>query len=105
MAEIGGGEHAGIAHVAFFLWGLAFGPLVTMYQTAVSKQIQKAKDVATSVQSSVFNLSIMIATWIGGLLLTSFPQAGIKGIVYLSLICFVLATLLALVAKRTLRSS
>lgn len=96
---------AGISHVAFFLWGLAFGPLVTMYQTAVSKQIEKAKDVATSVQSSVFNFSIMIATWVGGILLTRFPEAGINGIVYLSLICFVLAALLALVAKRTLRSS
>ena len=96
---------AGISHSAFFLWGLAFGPLVTMYQTAVSKQIEKAKDVATSVQSSVFNLSIMVATWVGGLLLTHFPESGVKGIVYLSLICFVLATLLALAAKRTLRSS
>lgn len=58
----------GISHVAFFLWGLAFGPLVTMYQAAVSKQVENAKDVATSVQSSVFNFSIMIATWVGGML-------------------------------------
>lgn len=38
-----------IAVAGFFLWGLAFGPLVTMYQTAVSRQIDDAKDVATSV--------------------------------------------------------
>ncbi len=94
----------GISHVAFFLWGVAFGPLVTMYQTAVSRQIEKAKDVATSVQSSVFNFSIMIATWIGGLLLTSFPQSGVKAIVYMSLICFILVTILALLTKRTLRT-
>jgi predicted MFS family arabinose efflux permease len=61
----------GVSHIAFLFWGLAFGPLVTMFQTAVSKQVEKAKDIATSVQSSVFNLSIMIATWIGGILLTS----------------------------------
>ena len=67
------GGAAGISHVAFFLWGLAFGPLVTMYQTAVSKQVEEGRDVATSVQSSVFNVSIMIATWIGGLLLAGFP--------------------------------
>lgn len=96
---------AGIPHVAFFLWGLAFGPLVTMYQTAVSRQVEEAKDVATSVQSSVFNFSIMFATWIGGLLLASFPDSGARGIVYLSLICFILATALALLAKRTLRSA
>jgi predicted MFS family arabinose efflux permease len=96
---------AGASHVAFFLWGLAFGPLVTMYQTAVSRQVEEAKDVATSVQSSVFNFSIMIATWIGGLLLTRFPASGVKGIVYMSLVCFISAAILAFLAKRTLRSA
>ncbi len=95
---------AGISHVAFFLWGVAFGPLVTMYQAAVSMQIKKARDVATSVQSSVFNFSIMIATGVGGLLLTSFPASGVKAIIYMSLICFVLVTILALLTKRTLRT-
>ena len=100
------GGTAGASHVAFFLWGLAFGPLVTMYQTAVSKQVEEAKDVATSVQSSVFNFSIMIATWIGGLLLAGFPGAsGVKGIVYMSLACFILAAIIAFLARRTLRSS
>ena len=94
-----------ISHAAFFLWGLAFGPLVTMYQTAVSKQVEEARDVATSVQSSVFNFSIMSATWVGGLLLTEFPTSGVKRIVYQSLFCFVLAIVVALLAKRTLRSS
>lgn len=97
---------AGLSHVAFFLWGLAFGPLVTMYQTAVSKQVEEAKDVATSVQSSVFNFSIMIATWVGGLLLTRFPgSSGVRAIVYVSVLCFILATIIAFLARRTLRSS
>ena len=95
----------GISHVAFFLWGVAFGPLVSMYQTAVSKQVDEAKDVATSVQSSVFNFSIMIATWIGGLLLTRFPESGVKGIVYLSLACFIAAIAVALMVIRTMRAS
>ncbi|MEO7006257.1 MAG: MFS transporter [Terrimesophilobacter sp.] len=99
------GGTVGLSHLAFFLWGLAFGPLVTMYQTAVSKQVEKAKDVATSVQSSVFNLSIMAATWVGGLLLTQFPDAGVMAVVYLSLILFVVAAVIAALAKRTLRSS
>jgi predicted MFS family arabinose efflux permease len=95
----------GVSHLAFFLWGLAFGPLVTMYQTAVSKQVEEAKDVATSVQSSVFNFAIMIATWLGGLLLTGFPESGVKAIVYLSLGCFIVSAILASLSKRTLRSS
>lgn len=96
---------AGISHVAFFLWGLAFGPLVTMFQTAVSKQVEEAKDVATSLQSSVFNFAIMIATWIGGMLLNGLPATGAKAIVYMSLVCFILATVIAFLSKRTLRSS
>ena len=94
-----------ISHFAFFLWGLAFGPLVTMYQTAVSKQVEEAKDVATSVQSSVFNLSIMIATWSGGMLLSNSPESGVKRIVYQSVGCFIAAIIIAFFAKRTLQSS
>jgi len=94
-----------ISHAAFFLWGLAFGPLVTMYQTAVSKQVDEGKDVATSVQSSVFNLSIMAATWIGGILLINFPATGVQLIVWMSVICFVSAIIIAYFSKRTLRSS
>jgi len=94
-----------ISHGAFFLWGLAFGPLVTMYQTAVSKQVEEAKDVATSLQSSVFNLSIMIATWIGGMFIVHFPAIDVKLIVFMSLACFILATIIAFLSKRTLRSS
>ncbi|WP_198951667.1 MFS transporter [Colwellia chukchiensis] len=92
----------GLSHLAFFLWGLAFGPLVTMYQTAVSKQVTDAKAVATSVQSSVFNLSIMVATWLGGLILVHLPHIGVLGIGYLSIICFLPALVIAFLAKRTL---
>lgn len=94
-----------ISHAAFFLWGLAFGPLVTMYQTAVSKQVDEGRDVATSVQSSVFNFSIMIATWVGGMFLSHSPAVGVKRIVYMSLACFIVAIIVAFLAKRTLRSS
>lgn len=94
-----------VSHAAFFLWGLAFGPLVTMYQTAVSKQVEKAKDVATSLQSSVFNLSIMIATWIGGLFTVHFPAIDVKLIVSMSVACFILAIIIAFLAKRTLGAS
>ena len=95
----------GISHVAFFRWGLIFCPLVTMYQTAVSKQVETAKDVATSVQSSVFNFSIMVATGIGGLLLTQFPDTGVKSIAYMSQVVFVVAAAIAALSRRTLRSS
>ncbi|WP_417874991.1 MFS transporter [Xanthomarina gelatinilytica] len=63
------GGTKGMGHFAFFLWGISFGPLVTLLQAGVSRQVETAKDVATSLQSSVFNLSIMIASSVAGLLL------------------------------------
>ncbi|MGV8940968.1 MAG: MFS transporter [Lysobacter sp.] len=90
----------GVAHVAFLLWGLAFGPVVTMFQAAVSKQVESAKDVATAVQSSAFNFSIMIASYIGGLLLVG---SSAMGIVYLALLLLVPSVFIAFLAKRTLR--
>lgn len=99
------GGAAGTSHIAFFLWGVAFGPVVTMYQTAVTKQVKDGVAVATSVQSSVFNFSIMISTWIGGLLLTYFHETGVIAIVYVSLTAFALAAIIAFFAKGTLRAS
>lgn len=89
----------GLAHFAFFLWGLAFGPVVTMFQAAISKQVASAKDVATSIQSSSFNFSIMIASYIGGLLLT---HSSAMAIVYLALALFIPAVMIAFSAKRSL---
>lgn len=91
---------SGLTHFAFFLWGLAFGPVVTMFQAAISKQVESAKDVATSIQSSAFNFSIMIASYFGGLLL-SYGSA--MAVVYLALGLFIPAIFIAFWAKRSLR--
>lgn len=94
------GGVAGLAHLAFFIWGLAFGPLVTMFQSAISKTVESAKDVATSIQSSTFNFSIMIASYVGGLLLARWSTLAI---VVMALILFLAAALIGIWAKRTLR--
>ncbi len=94
------GKVSGIAHLAFFIWGLAFGPLVTMFQTAVSKTVETAKDVATSIQSSTFNFSIMIASYVGGILLA---QWSAMAIVIMALGAFFAAALIGIWAKRTFR--
>ncbi len=93
------GGAMGIAHFGFFLWGVSFGPLVALFQTAVGRQVEKAKDIATSIQSCTFNLSIMIAASICGILLSKY--------VAMSLPIFAIALavpglLLAFVAKKTL---
>ena len=93
----------GVAHFTFFLWGVSFGPLGAMYQTAIARQVDRGRDVATSLQSSVFNFSIMLAAGAGGVLLARLADAGVRGIVWLALGCFVLAAVVALLAERTLR--
>ncbi len=89
----------GIAHFAFFLWGLSFGPLVTLLQAAVSKQVESAKDVATSIQSSTFNLSIMIAASIAGLLLGVYSPMSLS---YFAIALAIPGMIISIFAKKTL---
>ncbi|AMB99492.1 hypothetical protein AWM75_05555 [Aerococcus urinaehominis] len=55
--------------LAMGLWGLSYGPLSVLLQNAVIKQAPKAGDIAVSVQSTVFDFSIMLASAIGGQIL------------------------------------
>lgn len=93
------GGTTGIAHLAFFLWGLSFGPLVTLLQAAVSRQVESAKDVATSIQSSMFNLSIMIAASVAGLLLGIYSPMSLT---YFAIILAIPGMIISFFAKRTL---
>ena len=93
------GGTSGLGHFAFFLWGLSFGPLVTLLQAAVSRQVETAKDVATSVQSSVFNLSIMIASSVAGLLLGIYSP---MSLVYLAIGLSVPGMIISIFAKKSL---
>lgn len=93
------GKVTGVAHSAFFLWGLSFGPLVTLLQSAVSRQVTSGVDVATSVQSSVFNLSIMIASSVAGLLLGMYSPLSL---IYLAIALAVPGIIISILAKKTL---
>jgi len=93
------GRTSGTAHFAFFLWGLSFGPLVTLLQAAVSRQVESAIDVATSVQSSVFNLSIMIATSVAGLLLGVYSP---MSLIYFAIALAIPGMIISFFAKKTL---
>ncbi|MDX1272636.1 MFS transporter [Bizionia paragorgiae] len=93
------GGTSGLGHFAFFLWGVSFGPLVTLLQAAVSRQVETAKDVATSVQSSVFNLSIMIASSLGGLLLGIYAPSSL---IYLAIGLSVPGIIISVLSKKAL---
>jgi len=93
------GGTKGMGHFAFFLWGISFGPLVTLLQAGVSRQVETAKDVATSVQSSVFNLSIMIASSVAGLLLGIYSP---MSLVYFAIALSIPRMIIAFFSKKTL---
>ncbi|HUH27269.1 MFS transporter [Gelidibacter sp.] len=93
------GRTTGMGHFGFFLWGLSFGPLVTLLQAAVSRQVETAKDVATSVQSSVFNLSIMIASSAAGMLLGFYSP---MSLVYLAIALSVPGIIISFFSKKAL---
>lgn len=93
------GRTTGMGHFAFFLWGLSFGPLVTLLQAAVSRQVDTAKDVATSVQSSVFNLTIMIASSSAGLLLGMYSP---MSLIYLAIALSIPGMIISFLAKKAL---
>jgi predicted MFS family arabinose efflux permease len=93
------GGTKGMGHFAFFLWGVSFGPLVTLLQAGVSRQVETAKDVATSVQSSVFNLSIMIASSVAGLLLGIYSP---MSLVYFAIALSIPGMIIAYFSKKTL---
>lgn len=93
------GKTSGMGHFAFFLWGLSFGPLVTLLQAAVSRQVDSAKDVATSVQSTVFNLSIMIASSAAGMLLGYYSP---MSLIYLAIGLSIPGIIISIFTKKAL---
>lgn len=89
----------GVGHLGFFLWGISFGPLVTLFQAAVSKQVETAKDVATSLQSSLFNFSIMIASSVAGIMLAVYSPMTLA---YLAIALSIPGLIISFFAKNTL---
>ena len=88
-----------MGHFGFFLWGVSFGPLVTLLQAAVSRQVETAKDVATSVQSSIFNLSIMIASSLAGMLLGIYSP---MSLIYLAIALSIPGMIISIFSKKAL---
>ncbi len=86
-------------HFSFILWGIGFGALVTLFQTAVTRQVTKGAAIATSLQSAAFNFSIMIGSTVGGWLLA---RGGAMPIVLMGITLLVAGIGVSILAKRTL---
>lgn len=87
-----------ISHTAFFLWGVSFGALVTIFQTAVTRQVETGKDVATSLQSSTFNFGIVFGSSLGGIIL---DNGSAFNIIYATIALLIVPILLSLFARKT----
>ena len=87
-----------VSHLAFLLWGVSFGALVTMFQAAVTRQVETGKDVATSLQSSTFNFGIVFGSALGGTIL---DHLSVYHIVYVTIALLVVPILLSIFSKKT----
>lgn len=86
-------------HFSFILWGIGFGALVTLFQTAVTRQVTSGTAIATSLQSAAFNFSIMIGSTVGGWLLANGSSAPI---VMMAMVLLVVGIVVSVFAKRAL---
>ena len=87
-----------VSHIAFLFWGISFGALVTIFQAAITRQVETGKDVATSLQSSTFNFGIVFGSLLGGAVLERFS---VFHIVYITLSLLVVPILFSIFAKKT----
>ena len=87
-----------VSHIAFLLWGVSFGALVTMFQAAVTRQVETGKDVATSLQSSTFNFGIVIGSALGGSILN---HLSVFHIIYVTIALLIIPIILSIFSKKT----
>lgn len=76
-----------LLHIVFFIWGLEFGSLSSIFQTATAHQVTEGTAVANALQSSGFNFSIMIGSTGAGFLLDSI---GVSAILFSAFIISIL---------------
>lgn len=88
-----------ISCVAFVLWGVAFGSLSSIFQTATARQVTSGTAVANSLQSASFNCSIMLGSMSAGALLDS---GGTKPIMLAAAIVLICGFVLSVAGKKHL---
>lgn len=87
-----------ISHIAFLFWGISFGALVTIFQTAVTRQVETGKDVATSLQPSTFNFGIVFGSSLGGAILAN---TSVFHIIFATMVLLIVPIILSLFARKT----
>lgn len=86
-----------VIYTAVAVWGLAFGGVATLFQTASAKTAGEAADVAQSMLVTTWNLAIAGGGIVGGLLLESLGAGAFP----FTLLALLAATLLVAWSART----
>lgn len=88
-----------LLHIVFFIWGLEFGSLSSIFQTATAHQVTEGTAVANALQSSGFNFSIMIGSTGAGFLLDSI---GVSAILFSAFIISILGFAIVILNQKIL---
>lgn len=84
-----------LGELTIFMLSLA---LVTMFQAAVTKQVETGKDVATSLQSSTFNFGIVFGSAVGGALIN---YLSVFHIIYMTIALLAVSIFFTVSSKET----
>lgn len=86
-------ESPGVVYAAVALWGLAFGGLPALLQTALAKAAGASADAAQSMLVTVWNLGIAGGGLVGGVLLQGWGVGAFAWVVVLLMLLAVIASL------------
>lgn len=89
-----------LLHIVFFIWGLEFGSLSSIFQTATAHQVTEGTAVANALQSSGFNFSIMIGSTGAGFLLDSI---GVSAILFSAFIISILGFAIVILNQKNFK--
>ena len=85
-------QHATLLYAAVAVWGLAFGGLATLLQTALAKAADSHADAAQSMLVTAWNLAIAGGGLIGGVLLEGLGVLAFPWVIAALLLMSLLAT-------------
>ncbi|NLM06606.1 MAG: MFS transporter [Tissierellia bacterium] len=88
-----------VAHLSFAAWGMSYSSVSTLLQAVVSKQVSKGRDIATSLQSAMFNLSILIGTHFSGFILTE-TGGDINPVILMGIVFLTGGTIVAILSRK-----
>lgn len=86
-----------LINLIFILWGISFGSVSTLFQTATAHQVTEGTAVANSLQSSSFNFSIMIGSTYSGMLI---DKSGINSVLIISFFVLIIGGILTIINQK-----